>query len=219
MTPSTVRPLEGALVTVQGSTQQAVVFQYNPSKVRRTLQPQVYGAEPGARSELVMLTGAPVEMISFELEIDGMNGSAGSSQQPAAASVAAQLAALELLAYPALSDVKSNDSRLASGVLEVAPFVAPLTVLVLGPTRVVPVLVQGLTVEEVLHDSQLNPLHARVAVSLRVLSYSDLSLGQPGYQIFSNYQQGKETAAASARVSGASIYGITGVDPSGWSVS
>jgi hypothetical protein len=92
-------------------------------------------------------------------------------------------------------------------------------VLVLGPNRVVPVVVQGMTIEEVMHDPMLNPIHARVAVTLRVLSYSDLASNQPGYEIFVQYQQAKETAAGPARVTGASIYGLTGVKPSGWNAS
>ena len=59
--------------------------------------------------------------------------------------IAPQLSALEMLLYPSTSLVIANAALLLAGTIEILPPEAPLTVLVWGPGRVVPVRVDSLT--------------------------------------------------------------------------
>jgi hypothetical protein len=209
-----VRAAQGAIVTVTGSSQTALVFQYNPNTVRRSLQPQLYGGEPGARSESVMYAGAPVETIDVDVEFDATDAIGAGDPTATASGIGPQLAALELLLYPDLTLVQQEQASLAAGTMEVAPFAAPLTVFVFGTGRVVPIEVTGINVQETLHDMSLNPVQAKVSLSMRVLSYSDLASGQPGYDLFVQYQQNKVTLAANATTTDATLVSrATGVPP------
>ena len=64
--------LRGALVSIDPSvpSPSVIAFYYNPATLKRTLQPQVVGGEEGDRSEAVRFTGAPVENIEVEVELD-----------------------------------------------------------------------------------------------------------------------------------------------------
>ena len=68
--PGSPRVLKGALVTVDtfGGTR-AIVFQYNPDTLTRTLKPRTAGGD-GARAEAQRLTGPPEETIKVDVEID-----------------------------------------------------------------------------------------------------------------------------------------------------
>src|SRR5262249_6202889 len=109
-----------------------------------------------------------------------------------------QLAMLELLIYPPSALVIANAALLAAGTIEIAPPMAPLTLLVWGRSRVLPVRVSELTITEEAHDPNLNPTRAKVSLGLRVLSYNDLSLTQPGYHLFLAQQLAKEGMGAMA---------------------
>jgi hypothetical protein len=92
--------------------------------------------------------------------------------------------------------VITNTILMAAGTLEILPPIGPFTLLVWNYPRVVPVRVEELAITEELHDSRLNPIQARVKVSLQVLSYNDLSLTNPGYYMFLAHQAIKETFAS-----------------------
>jgi len=65
-----------------------------------------------------------------------------------------------------------------------------------GPQRILPVLVTDCAITEEAHDPALNPIRAKVGLGLRVLSYNDLSITNPGYFIFLAHQIVKETMGA-----------------------
>src|SRR5256885_457995 len=58
------------------------------------------------------------------------------------------LAALETLLYPFSARIIANQILVAFGVLEVIPPEAPLTLLVWGPKRIVPIRIQDLSITE-----------------------------------------------------------------------
>ncbi len=64
-----------------------------------------------------------------------------------------------------------------------------------------PVRLTEFSISEEAHDPQLNPIRAKVSLGLRVLSYNDLPLTNPGYHLFLAHQIVKETMAATARSS------------------
>ena len=109
--------------------------------------------------------------------------------------VAPALASLELLLYPRTGQVIANEVLAAVGVIEVVPPEAPLTLFVWGPKRVLPVRLTDLTITEEAFDPGLNPIRAKVGLSLKVLSYDDLGLLSVGGGLFLAHQIVKEVMA------------------------
>ena len=186
----------GALVGVDifNPVASVIVFQYNPETVSRSVRPQGATGE-GSKAESMRLKGAPIETISMDLEIDATDQLDAGDSTAENLGIYPQLSALEMLAYPKSALVITNTVLMALGTLEVLPPIGPFTLLVWNYPRVVPVRVEELAITEELHDSRLNPIQARVKVSLQVLSYNDLSLTNPGYYMFLAHQAIKETFA------------------------
>ncbi|TDV48762.1 hypothetical protein [Actinophytocola oryzae] len=195
---SSQRPLRGALVGFDPRNPLAglVVFQYNPDELSRSLSPRTMpGGEDDANSPIV---GAPVEVISLTAEIDAADRTGPLS----AGDVHGPLAALEMLLYPRTSAVLANEALAAAGTIELLPVDPPLTLLVWGVTRVLPVRLTAFTVTEQAFDAALNPVRAQVQLSLRVLSYSDLPVTDAGHHIFLAHQVAKEALATRSAVAG-----------------
>ena len=107
-----------------------------------------------------------------------------------------QLSALEMLVYPKSALVIANTVLLAGGLIEVAPPIGPFTLFIWGVNRILPVRVEEFSITEDAHDTALNPIRAKVSLGLRVLTYNDLSITNPGYYMFLAHQVVKETMAA-----------------------
>ena len=195
--PHGPRIFKGAIVAISETNPQpqTIAFLYNPETVKRSLQPQTSGGDQGERSQAVRYIGAPVETIELEIYIDAIDALEQAESIAVNAGIYPQLSLLELLAYPASQQVVQNDALLATGTLEIAPLVAPLTLFVWGPNRVLPVQISSLSISEELFDTNLNPIRATLSLSLRALSYSDLAPGTRGYNLFVAYQQTKELMA------------------------
>jgi hypothetical protein len=63
---------------------------------------------------------------------------------------------------------------------------------------VLPVRLGSFTITEEAYDPALNPIRARVALSLRVLTYDDLGLVSVGGALFLAHQIAKEAMATAA---------------------
>jgi len=193
------KTLRGALVSVpQGSRATIISFQYNPAGLKRTLQPQMVGGEENDRSEAVRFTGAPVQQIEVEIELDAADQLDKGDSTAVQSGISPQLSALELLVYPDLNQVNQNQSQIQSGVMEVAPLTSPNILFVWGPNRVLPVRINNYTISEEAFDANLNPIRATVSLSMRVLNYSDLTSENREYQQFMAYQQTMTTLANKA---------------------
>lgn len=192
--------LKGAFVTVDPAnpTPQVISFYYNPSNLRRSLQPQQVGGEEGDRSEAVRFTAAPVQTITVEIEIDATDQLQAGGPVATQLGALPQISALELLVYPSLAQINQVQSQLASGVMEVSPLTAPRTLFVWGEKRVLPVRINSYEITEEIFDSRLNPIRATMTIAMRVLTYSDLDAGNPEYFEFMTYQQTLSTMAAEA---------------------
>jgi hypothetical protein len=196
---SAPRTLRGALVRVDpaGPLARAVVFQYNPDTVSRSLKPRAAPSEQHVGpADAHRLWGAPVETITMSVELDATDGLEHGDSLSAAAGIAPQLAALELLLYPSAALVMANTVLLALGTIEILPPEGPLTVLVWGPGGAVPVRLDSLTISEQAHSPSLAPIRASVDLSLQVLSYNDLPITDPGYALFLAHQVVKEALGA-----------------------
>ena len=191
--------LKGAFVSVSDSGgTQALPFQYNPSDIKRNLQPQMVGGEEQDRSRAVRFKGAPTQTIDATVEFDAASGLDTGDATAEQYGVYAQLAALELLASPSTSVINDMHSKLSSGVMEVAPMTAPNLYFVWGPSRVLPVRLNSYSITEELFDGNLNPIRVSVAVNMRVLNYSDLDSSNHAYQRYMVYQQTMESIASKA---------------------
>jgi hypothetical protein len=216
MTPISPRLLKGGLVQLEpdtGTLLRVISLQYNPDTLTRTLQ--VQSTSPGGggdQGEALRLKGAAIETIKLEAEIDATDGLSDPAASPIAVSLGIhpQLAALEELVQPRASDLQLNDSLVSSGVLEVLPIEAPLTLFVWSKQRVVPVRVTDLSVTEDAFDVNLNPIRAKVSLGLRILSIDDLGFGHRGGTLFMAYLRNKEALAARATSISLSSLGIGG---------
>jgi len=188
--------LKGAIVGIDPMNPLAsiAVFQYNPDTVTRSLQVQGTG-DGGDRSEAMRLKAPPIETIKMEVEIDATDQLEKADGITTALGIYPQLSALEMLVYPKSALVITNTVLLALGTVEVLPPIGPFTLLVWGIKRVVPVRLTDLSITEEAFDQALNPTRAKVSLGLRVLSYNDLTLTNPGYHIFLAHQIAKEVFA------------------------
>jgi hypothetical protein len=193
----TPKPLKGALVALRlpDPTPQVIAFQYNPQSLSRTLEAQSQGAGEGGGSDAFRLTGAPVETIKFDAELDAVDQLDAGSATVADNGLHPQLALLELLVYPSSALVVANTVLLALGTVEVIPPQAPVVLFIWGPRRVLPVRITEFSVTEEAFDPKLNPIRAKISLGLRVLSYNDLARTNPLHHVFLAHHVTKEAIA------------------------
>ena len=77
--------------------------------------------------------------------------------------------------------------------------------------RIVPVRLTELSITEEAFDVALNPIQAKVSLSLRVLSVDDLGFDHTGGGLFIKYLQQKEALAGEAASGVLSTFGIGGI--------
>lgn len=200
--PQAARTRRGAIVALDAANPAAGVipFQYNPSRMQRTLTPRLSGEEAG-RPDPMRLAGPPRESISLEIELDAAdapNGLSGVGVHP-------QLAALEMLLYPKAATVLRNAVLERLGVVEVLAPTTPLTLLVWGPKRVLPVRLTSFSAAEDAYDADLNPILATVSLGLDVLTYQDLPPTNLGYGLFLAHQVAKEAMATASGAAGVAV--------------
>ncbi|MBX9403067.1 hypothetical protein K4L06_17295 [Lysobacter sp. BMK333-48F3] len=211
--PRSPKLLRGGLVLldpVSGNVLRIIGLQYNPDTMTRSLQIKGIGAESGDRSEALRLKGPPAETIKLEAEIDATDALETGHPAPAATGLHPQLAALEALAYPRSAELFAANAAAASGSLEIAPALAPLSVFVFGPNRIVPVRIAELSITEESFDIQLNPIRAKLSLGLRVLSVDDIGFESKGGGLFMSYLQHKERLSALAASADLRLLGLFG---------
>jgi hypothetical protein len=198
------RLLKGAIVGIDlfNPVASVVIFQYNPDTVTRTIAPQASG-DNADRGEALRLKGPPQETIKIDVEIDASDQLEEVKVTGTTISLYPALSSLEMLLYPKSALVMANEVLARLGIIEVIPPEAPLTLLIWGLKRVLPVRVAQLTITEEAFDPDLNPIRAKVSMDLRVLTYQDLGLVSVGGALHMTHQLTKEVMAS---ISG---YGIS----------
>src|SRR5260370_19442241 len=198
--PGSPRLLKGPIVGLDPVNPLAsvIVFQYNPDTMTRRLEARsTGGGENADRTEAFRLTGPPKETITLNVEFDAIDQLDQPGSLAAASGVYPALSALEMLLYPKSSIVIANAALAQGGILEIIPVEAPPTFLIWGPLRVLPVRLTGFSITEEAYDGLLNPIRAKVDLSLLVLSYHDLKISSPSYALFLAHQIAKEILATS----------------------
>lgn len=202
--PRSPRLIKGAIVALDQTSsrvERTIAFQYNPDTLSRTLQVQATGGEGGARSEALRLKGAPTETLRLEIELDATDQLEKAETTAVNFGIYPQLSALETLIYPTWEQIDSNMQQAAQGTLEIVPPEAPLTLLVWGKKRVLPVRLTDFSIAEEAYDVNLNPIRAKVSLSLRVLNYDDLPWEQRGAKLFSSHHRDKQAMARKGIIS------------------
>lgn len=210
------RLLRGGIVLIDpqtGAVLRIITLQYNPDTLSRSFQMKGVSGEGGDRSEALRLKGPPVETIKVEVEIDATDQLEFPDQHPNAAQLGIQpvLAALEVLIYPASSQLQSNNSLAQAGTLEIAPMETALAVFVWSKNRIVPVRLTDVSITEEAFDPSLNPIRAKVSLGMRVLTIDDLGFDHKGGGLFMSYLQAKEGLAAKFQGGTMNALGIGGV--------
>jgi hypothetical protein len=212
--PGSPKLLRGGLVLIDpgsAAVRRVIALQYNPETLSRSFQIQGIEGEGGDRSQAMRLTGPPVETISLEAELDATDALEQGDDTAAEAGLLPQLAALETLVYPTAAALKANDALAAAGTLEIAPMETPLALFVWGENRVLPVRVAEVSVTEEAYDPDLNPIRAKVSLSLRVLSVDDLGFAHKGGSLFLLHHEGKERLAGRAPSAALGTLGLGGI--------
>ena len=172
---------KGALASVSPLTPLGtmVAFQYNPATLTRTLAARTTGGEDGATGAL-RFAGPPEESVKLSVELDATDQLEAGDPVTERLGLLPALAALEAMLYPASAVVVANEVLARAGIVEILPVEAPLTLLVWGAGRILPVAITEFSVTEEAFDLALNPVRAKVDLGLKVLSYSELGLLSPG---------------------------------------
>jgi len=190
-----------------------ITFQYNPSTVTRTLKPRGMTGEPGDRLEVLRLTGPPHETIKLEAELDAADQlehalDPGDQSPVPSYGLLPALGAIEALITPSSAHLLATDALFDQGALEVIPDEAPLTLLVWGVNRVVPVLLGDVSITEEAFDPHLRPIRARVGLELRVLTTNDLAVTHLGGTLYLKYRQNVEQLAAKVQTTAVAPLGL-----------
>src|SRR5262249_34008134 len=150
----------------------------------RTLQIKGVGSESGDRIEALRLKGPPVETIKLEAEIDATDRLEAADSQATELGLHATLAALEVLVFPTSTILQANNDAASSGSLEIIAAETSLTVFVFGSNRIAPVRVTEFSVTEEAFDPSLNPIRARVSLTMRVLTVDDVGFDEKSGGVF-----------------------------------
>jgi hypothetical protein len=203
--PRSPKLLKGALVVYASQTPgpppKVIAFQYNAEQLSRSLATRAAPREASnvgaAREDVLRVLGPPTETINLSVELDAVD----QLEEPARNRPVVEhglhpvLATLELLLYPPTTRVQEIDRLANQGEVQICPADLPLTLLVWGKSRVVPVLLTSFSITEQAFDQMLNPIQAKVDLGMRVLTYMELQQTSVGFDIYLAYQRQKESLA------------------------
>jgi hypothetical protein len=82
-----------------------------------------------------------------------------------------------------------------AGTMEILPLTAPLQLFVWSRNRVVPVRITDFSITEEQFSPSLNPVRAKVSLSMRVLRVDDLGFDNKGGSLFMIHMRQKERLA------------------------
>lgn len=194
--PRSPRLQKGAIIGLDPFNPLAsvVVFQYNPSEMKRGLSVDS-GAAGGNDPDALRIKKPPRESIDITVSLDATDQLEKADPLATSLGIHPQLASLEMLLYPKSARVITNYALQAAGMIEVVPPESWLTLFIWGIKRVVPVKLKSFSVTENEFDPNLNPIRADVSLGMEVLNYSDLGLLTPGGVLFMAHQITKEVMA------------------------
>lgn len=186
MSPQSPWLLSGALIVLTDTTivpiPSMIAFQYNPATVSRSIDPYRPEGPEGEKYATVARAqpGPPTETISLTLELDATDYLEDPGNHPVGSlvGVSSPIASLEKIMYPTgkVLDAVIGAIKGALGLggpSAVPRSQVPVVLFFWGPSRIVPVRVTSLTIEEQGHTPLLYPVLATARLSMRVLAPSD----------------------------------------------
>ncbi len=197
------RTQKGAILSLDatlGIPLGSISLQYNPESITRSLKPRTVG-DQADRTEVLRLTGPPIETIQVSVELDATDQLAVGDSTTQSFGIQPQLAALETLVYPSSIRLIANEVLTLLGTIEILPMESPLTLFVWSKSRITPVRITDLEITEEAFDAQLNPIRAKVRLGMRVLDVNDVGFLNPAGAMYMVYQIQKEALAALSLVS------------------
>jgi hypothetical protein len=178
--------LKGALVVFASPIpipSNIIIFQYNPETMTRKISQPAGGAQAGGGGSANPCTTAgdtrsnlllPTESYQLAVQLDAVDQLEVSDPVTQAVGLHPALAALELLLYPPPIEVLLNKVLAKFGSTFVCSPKVPMVLFVWGAARVVPVIVNSVTVTEQAFDPLLNPIQAKVDLDMRSMTEKEL---------------------------------------------
>lgn len=195
--PLSPKTLQGGIVLLDPTSSavlKVIPLQYNPETITRSLQPQRLG-EGSSKSDALRLVNPPEETYTLEAEMDATDMLEIKDEQTLENGLQPALAILERIIYPESSKLIANNGLASSGVLEIIPVESPLVLFIWSKNRVIPVQLSELSITEEAFDANLNPIRAKINLSLKVLTVNDFGHDHKGGTLYMAYQLQKEKLA------------------------
>ena len=183
--------LRGALIEYGsdflGPIPNVVIFQFNPETLTRTIQ--VPPRNTSATSRETGQSGeAPVEKVTVNAVFSAADALNDNKVLARAFGVGPQLAALEKMVYPAgnlsgligaaldaIGDAITGGGEDSGPSQPVPREKQPRILFIWGLTRILPVVIESMTITEQQYDFLLNPVEAQVSIGLAVVPPSQCS--------------------------------------------
>ena len=178
--------LRGAFIAYESGgypdKKRVIPFRFNPESLSRSLSVEQgqsgSGTEGSASSTSSTASGGASDASSGSVKesfkvlvrVDFADRLEAAQNLPAELGVAPEIAAIEDLLYPAETEAEASSDG-TEPVRQKLP--RPTVLLVWGRKRVLPVKITGLTINEAMYNSQLNPIRADIEVSIEVLGELD----------------------------------------------
>ena len=193
-----------------GAVNRIITLQYASESLQRSLEIQAIADEPD-RSQPLRLTGPAVETITLEAALDATDQLEFAEQNSDAVETGLfpALSAIETLIHPTTAQLTRQDEQAKAGTFEITPVETALALFVWSRHRIAPVRMTSLSITEDFFDPALNPIHATVNMTLRVLTVDDLGFQHRGTGLFMAYLRAKEQLAERAQGSDLSSFGIS----------
>jgi hypothetical protein len=188
--PGRPRLLKGALVVFETPIPvptNVIIFQYNPETMTRKIAQPAGGSQAGGggsanpcstagdtRNNLLL----PTESYQLAVEMNASDQMEVSDPVTLKLGLYPAIAALEMLLYPPPVQVVLNKALAFFGSAFVTSPQIPLVLFVWGAPRVVPVIMNSITITEQAYDQLLNPIQAKVDLDMR--SMTDIELQNAG---------------------------------------
>ncbi|HYY41230.1 MAG TPA: hypothetical protein VE775_00775 [Pyrinomonadaceae bacterium] len=183
--------MRGALIEygsdLIGPIPNVVIFQFNPEKLTRTIQ--IPARPSGAAAREKTQAGEPsVEKISLQARFAAADGLNTGNVLARTMGVGPRLAALEKMVYPssklagligaavdAIGDAVSGGDAAKPPRQPVPRVKYPRILFIWGPFRVLPVVIESMSITELQYDFLLNPIQADVDIGLAVNAIDNCS--------------------------------------------
>jgi hypothetical protein len=157
---------------LSGSLPNVVIFQFNPDTLTRTVQVPRRPSS-GKDTETSQAGEASIEKISLKASFSAADELGQNKELARKFGVGMRLAALEKMVHPAgpLSEAVGKTLRAIAGTdprQAIPREIYPRILFIWGKYRVLPVIIESMSITEQQYDMALNPVLAEVSISLAV---------------------------------------------------